>query len=152
MAKSKKSKSNGISVTTVLIAGATGYLFFVAPATCVLLFIGMAPTLASWLSISKRDHRLKVPTVFAYNLTGVLPFVVGHWQGGGGFDPLMAILTDVFSLVVMYGAAAIGLLSLWMAPQLAVFFIQVRSKERNKAVIREQSKLAEEWHLDKSAK
>jgi len=133
-----------VTIVVILIAG-LGVVLAFAPAHLLLIAVGMAPTLATWLSSQKEDHALKLPTILAFNLTGVMPFAVKLWQAGRGFDPLIEMLVRIDTWLIMYGAAGLGMLILWLAPQVAAYTLQVRAVERRRSIERQQRRLAEEW-------
>lgn len=133
-------------VTIIVIAMAgLGIVLAFAPAHSLLIVVGMAPTLAAWLASQREDHALRLPTILAFNLTGVLPFAIKLWRAGKGFDNLIEMLVRIDTWLIMYGAAGLGLLVIWLAPQVAAYTLQLRAVERKRSIERQQRRLAEEW-------
>lgn len=133
-----------VTIVVISIAGLGAILAF-APAHLLLVAVGMAPTLASWLSSQREDHALKLPTILAFNLTGVMPFAIKLWLAGRGFNALLEMLVRIDTWLIMYGAAGLGLLIIWLAPQVAAYTLQVRAVERKRSIERQQRRLADEW-------
>tara|TARA_B100001540_G_scaffold317682_1_gene352127 strand:+ start:3028 stop:3609 length:582 start_codon:yes stop_codon:yes gene_type:complete len=121
-----------------------GILMIVAFPTFVVLAPAMLPTLV--LALLEEDGDLnKVMTMASMNLSGVAPYIYSIWQDGHTIHAAMLVLTDIYAWFVIYSAAALSLLILWMGPQLAVSFIEFRA-ERRKGVLRaKQIELIDEW-------
>ena len=88
----------------------------VSPGACFVLAAGMVPTLVAMVVISGHCAVQRLVTVASFNLAGVLPFVINVWTGG---DTASAILTDIFSWMVMLGAAGCGTLINYVGPIVA---------------------------------
>lgn len=141
--KAGSGNMNGAALGLYLIGFVSAV--FAVPTLVLLLMVGLGPTMVSWL-VNQHSHRgAHLLTIFAFNLSGVLPFLVQLWPKGKNFAALIELLTDVFVYLAMYGAAAAALLVLLIAPQLAAAYLQIRARDQLRAIERSQTALVAEW-------
>lgn len=117
----------------------------VIPAVAALLIVGLAPTIVSWLANQSPNRKNQVLTVLAFNLAGVMPYLAKVVQSPRGLNLVMEITGDVFSWLVMYGAASAAMLMLLAAPQLAALVLQMMAHDRLKSIATSQARLVDEW-------
>lgn len=127
--------SMGLFVTAVVLV----------PAVAALLIVGLAPTIVSWLANQSPNRQQQLLTVLAFNLAGVMPYLARVMYSPRGLNTVLEITGDVFSWLVMYGAAAAAMLALLAAPQLAALVLQMMAHDRLKSAANAQAKLIEEW-------
>src|SRR3954465_7097092 len=82
----------------------------VAPATVLLLVLGMLPFIVAWF-IDRREEKYAAYCVGGFNFSGVLPYLFLLWATGNSINAFGVIAKSPFSWLVMYGAAALG----WLA-------------------------------------
>jgi hypothetical protein len=123
---------------------------FMAPAVAALLIVGLAPTIVSWLANQSPNRRHQLLTVLAFNLAGVMPYLAKVMHSPRGLPLVMEITTDVFSWLVMYGAAGAAMLFLLAAPQVAALVLQMMAHDRLRNIARAQGRLVDEWGEDVS--
>jgi hypothetical protein len=139
----KKRKSSGILLSILVSVGfalaASKFLPFV-----LLLMIGLAPT---WIAIlSDPDpFRARVATLAQLNLAGALPFLSRLWQEGGQMKVFLAIMSDVFTWIAMFGSAGVAVALLWLGPQGMSVVRRTVNAARRLELEREQAQIAEEW-------
>lgn len=117
----------------------------VIPAVAALLIVGLAPTIVSWLANQSPNRRNQILTVLAFNLAGTMPYLAKVMKSSRGLDTVMEITGDVFSWLVMYGAAGVAMLILLAAPQAVALVLQMMARDRLKSIARYQDRLIEEW-------
>lgn len=127
-----------------------GLVAFVAavvlvPAVAALLIVGLAPTIVSWLANTSPNRKSQVTAVLVFNLAGIMPFMGKVMRSPRGLDTVMDITGNVFSWLVMYGAAAAAMLVLLLAPHVAAAMLQMMAHERLKNIATGQARLVDEW-------
>ena len=113
------------------------------PSVMVILF-ALLPTFVAFI-VDKTPEKNAVFCVGSLNICGVLPYLVDMWTGNNSMDAAILILTDVFSLVVMYGASAFGWMIFQSLPPIIATFITVLAQSRISSLRSAQLKLVEEW-------
>ena len=113
------------------------------PSVMVILF-ALLPTFVAFI-VDNTPEKNAVFCVGSLNVCGVLPYLVDLWTGDNSMDGAILILTDVFSLVVMYGAAALGWMIFQSLPPIIATFITVLAQSRIASLRSDQRKLIEEW-------
>ncbi|MCH8862316.1 MAG: hypothetical protein IID51_07375 [Proteobacteria bacterium] len=128
-------------------AGMLGFVtaVIVIPAVAALLIVGLAPTIASWLANQSPNRKNQILTVLAFNLAGILPYLAKVMQSPRGLNLVMEITGDVFSWLVMYGAASAAMIMLLAAPQVAALVLQMMAHDRLKSIATAQARLVDEW-------
>lgn len=116
---------------------------FAAPAVIVML-IGMVPTVVA-LIIDRDPEKYTAMSVGAANFAGVVPFVVELLVGNPTMTHAFAMLTDVFVVVVMYGAAAAGWVLVFVLPPVAAVLLRMSADSKIARLRSEQAKLVAEW-------
>ena len=141
--KAKASPGAGIG----LWLGMAGFFASVilVPAVAALLIVGLAPTIVSWLANQSPNRQNQILTVLAFNLAGVMPYLARVMHSSRGLNTVMEITGDVFSWLVMYGAAAAAMVVLVLAPQIAAIALQIMAHERLRTIGTAQAKLIDEW-------
>ncbi|MBT3929113.1 MAG: hypothetical protein HOL07_13640 [Rhodospirillaceae bacterium] len=120
-----------------------GLMIFAAPA--LLLFaVGCIPAMVAYI-IDREPGRNATLTVGAANVAGVAPFIFELLLSGPTMDRALAMLSDVFVVVVMFGTAGVGWLLVLGMPKIAAVYIDVTNEAKIKQMRREQKRLIEEW-------
>jgi len=140
----KRNQSNGMVGMMVRITLALGALGIFAFPTFLIVILGMTPTLVG-LFASQRPDRTKIQTVAAFNMSGVILFLVPLWMDGHTMDNAIHVLSNVYSWAVMYSAAAMGFAVLWLGPQIAALILNALAIGRRGKLDSIRSELIEEW-------
>ncbi len=126
------------------------FLFVVVPAsvfaapTALMFVVGLIPTVVA--AIIDRDPEKSAPlTVGPLNVCGVLPFTMEMWRHGHTLPVAMHLLTDPFTWLVMYGAAAMGWIFYYMIPPMVTNFEVLRWQSRIESLRDKKVALIEEW-------
>lgn len=134
-------KSNWGSLAIFLIVAG---LLVVSFQTVILLFFGMMPTLVA--RIIDRSHKHAATfCVGAMNFCGVFPYLMKLWKVNHSLAGAGDILTDVFALLAMYGAAAFGWMLFVLIPPGVVTFLNVMAQRRVATLRTRQREIIEEW-------
>ena len=138
-----KRKSGGAYTASVFTLFIVGLAFFAMPALLVFA-VGMIPSLVAAI-VDRHPGRNATIAVTAMNFAGVVPFVAEILISGASMARAMLVVTDVFSLAMMYGTAAFGWGLVYVMPKVASVYISVRNDARIQAMQREKKRLNEEW-------
>jgi hypothetical protein len=156
MAKSAEAKagtapgrSGGFALKLALIGGLVGALSMLP--LCLVAVPGMMPSLAVFFADGKRPRYLSF-TVAMMNAAGVLPFLLVVAKGGMSFIAAAHQLSDPFTWLVMYGAAAAGWLTYAATPALARICIEVQAGQRRRGLEALAKAIREEWGDDVAGK
>lgn len=113
----------------------TGFVFFV---------IGMLPCIvAHYMDVSK--HRYTFKTVFAANLSGMMPFITKIIGAGPSSSLLQTIMGDSTTWIMIYGAAIIGWLLILVCPMAAQAIVAAMHQTQFLRYDWLQKKLESEW-------
>ena len=132
---------------TLAALGLLGAMAVMAPAVCVILVVGMAPSLVAGL-VEGAGRLGGVTALAAMNLAGVLPVVALLWQQGARFQTALQLLGDVYLWALMYGGAGLALLLLWGAPLGAKVMLDLYAREHRAGLVKAREKLRHEWGKD----
>lgn len=116
----------------------------VSMSSVVLLCLAMLPTLAAFI-IDKTPQKYFGFCVGGMNLSGTFPSLMDLWAGVHDVDQAMDILSNVFSLAIIYGAAAFGWMVYIIVPPVVAAFLTMIAKRRAQQLRSVQSQLVEEW-------
>ena len=113
----------------------TGFVFFV---------IGMMPCIvAYYMDVSKHHYTFK--TVFAANLSGMMPFITKLIAAGPSSTLLQEIMGDSTTWIMIYGAALIGWLLIVVCPIAAQVLVAGAHQTQFVRYDWLQKKLESEW-------
>ena len=142
-AKAAKSSGSG-SLLAWILAPIIGIL---ALPTVLLLAVGMAPTLVAFFIVDRHPAKYSTRAVGYLNFAGCLPYAIDLWRSGGvwDFETLFLIITNPFTLLVMYSAAAVGWIVLFAAPPVVAAYLAVTSEMREKQLKARQKDLISHW-------
>lgn len=141
--KAKAGKRGGGFAFLVIGLALFAMLLFATPAFIVLM-VGLVPAFVA-LVVDADRARYATIAVFATNLAGVVPFVLELVIDRASMMDAVAMVSDVFIIAVMYGAAAIGWALVLGMPKVAAVYISVVNQSRIESMRKEQQRLVEEW-------
>ncbi|MFQ5348444.1 MAG: hypothetical protein ACE5ED_11490, partial [Rhodothalassiaceae bacterium] len=78
-----------------------GVLLMLSPPIAALLIVGLLPTLAMLLADTGAYKSLRLNAMFAFNLAGVLPFVVQLWDAGASMEGFKTLAGDLTVWAIM---------------------------------------------------
>jgi len=138
-----RSRAGRKLVGTVLWILVPLVLVFALP-TVALLALGLLPAIVAYI-VDRREEKYAAYCVGGFNLSGVMPYLFSLWATGDSMHALGAILTSPFSWLVMYGAAALGWLANYWAPQITMRVRRVRDRAEVVRLRKRQEQILEEW-------
>jgi hypothetical protein len=112
--------------------------------TTIMLTIGMLPAIVASF-VDKTGQKTLGLTVGAMNLAGCVPFVLELWTADHTIDQSMRILSDPFTIMVMYAAAAVGYMIDWALTGIVAVFMAEQGRGRIKAIEIAQNELVRKW-------
>ncbi|MGH6662519.1 MAG: acyl-CoA synthetase [Rhodospirillales bacterium] len=119
-------------------------LLVISLPTVLLLLFGMLPTIVAWV-IDRSQQKYATFCVCGMNFSGVFPFLSDVWFKDHSTDAAVRILTNVFDLTVIYGAAAFGWMMFIAVPPVITQFISAMLQKRVATLREQQQKIIEEW-------
>ncbi len=119
-------------------------LLLVALPTVLFLSFSMLPALVA-LIVDRTDEKSATFCVGGLNFCGVFPYLLSLWLQDNNLDQSLQLLTDVFVLAVIYGAAGMGWMLYLSLPPVIASFIQVMSQRRLQQLRATQKTIIEEW-------
>lgn len=148
MAKSKakapaKPQKSGAFTRILVISLALAFGLMFLP-TVIFLVFAMLPTVAAYV-VDKQKPKYEWICVGGLNFAGAAPFLLVLWSGRHTIDSAAAMLTDVFTLMAMYGAAGVGWLMFMGLPPVLGVFMQMKAQRRVAALKATQARLIATW-------
>jgi hypothetical protein len=119
-------------------------LFVVAAPALILLFVGMAPTAVAIL-IDRDPEKHAAISVAMLNFAGLSPYLADFVLGSASLGQAMALVSNVFVLVIIYGAAAAGWVLVLILPPVTSIVLASMTEARIEALRKEQKQLVEDW-------
>ncbi|MEX2617862.1 MAG: hypothetical protein WD767_17370 [Alphaproteobacteria bacterium] len=122
-------------------------IFVLAPSTVILLMVGMAPTIVALLLLDRHPLKYTSRTVGYLNFAGCLMYTLDLWKNSGfwDFSRLIEIISNPFSLLVMYSAAAVGWIILYLTPPVVASYLTVSFEMKETRYKARQKELVETW-------
>jgi len=118
-------------------------LVFAAPALIVYL-VGMAPTAVA-IFIDRDPRKHASVSVAAMNFAGVSFYLVDFLAGTASFSRALELVSDVFVLAVIYGAAAGGWIMIMAMPPVTAVVLTALAESRIQTLRKEQRELVDNW-------
>ena len=142
-APSGKKASLALVWTALTLVG----VLIISLPTVIFVFFGMLPTFVAFI-VDRTSQKYAVFCVGGLNFSGVFPYLLDLWAGEHTIGSAMEVLTDVFSLLLMYGAAGFGWMIFIAVPPVVGAFLTVMAQRRVSQLRRDQKELIEEWGED----
>lgn len=113
----------------------TGFMFMI---------IGLMPSIvAYYMDVSK--HRFTFKSIFASNLSGMLPYIGKIIHYGPGSTVLQEVMGTGTNWVIIYGSALIGWMLVQIGPMMAQVFIHGFHQTQLARLNHLQKKIESEW-------
>jgi hypothetical protein len=117
--------------------------------TVLLVVFGMLPSIVAAI-VDRTPQKSATFCVGGMNFCGVFPYLLTLWGGDHTIAMAFDTLTDVFALLVMYGAAGFGWMIFTSVPPIIVTFLNVRNQRRVATLRATQKRIIAEWGNDVS--
>lgn len=152
MAKKNKKKQTKIKQKKKSVLGLKAWIFIVAFvlmsivffASSLLLAVGMLPTLIAVVVVSK-NHKNKALTIGAMNFAGCFIYLLEIWQSNDRIATSLEVLSNPMTVVIMYGAAAIGYIINWGVTNFVRQIMYGVAEKKIKYFEKEKNRLEERW-------
>ena len=118
----------------------------IIPTVIVLLF-ALLPTAVAFV-MKRGKGWYGGACVGALNLAGAAPALVELWFTSHTIEAAFGILSDVFSLLIIYGSAGIGWVVYTTTPSIVSAFMAMTSGRRITALKTQQKELSLKWGPD----
>ncbi len=141
----KKGSSEGTVILSRLIL--IGVLALLAPfflASFIFLFFALIPTILAYLA-DKSKVRYKWLCVGSLNVAGAIPYLFSLWFGDNTYKDAIAIITNIYNIMIMYGAAGAGCLIYLLVPPAVASYIQMSNQRRLVSLKETLEGLVEKW-------
>ncbi len=119
-------------------------LIVIAMPTVMIVGFGMLPSIVAYV-IDNTEEKYGTFCVGGLNFCGVFPYLLEIWGGDHSVDVATRMLTDIFTLAVMYGAAGMGWAIYLSLPPVVSSFIQVLNQRRLGTLKQIQRQIVVEW-------
>lgn len=119
-------------------------VMMISMSSVVLLFFAMLPTLVRYIA-DRTPQKYATFCVGGMNFCGTFPALLELWTGSNTVSGAFNILTDVFSLAIIYGSAAFGWLVYMAVPPVFGAALTVMAQRRTQHLRAIQERLVEEW-------
>ena len=119
-------------------------ILFLSMPTVVMLGFGLIPGIVAYL-IDRTPQKNATYCVASLNFAGLFPSLMELWRGSHDVETAITILTDAFSLIVIYGSAAMGFAVYMAVPPVIAAFRAVVNEHRATQLKDIQRQLIEEW-------
>jgi len=139
----QKAQSDRAALMLVGVFALLGLFVFSLP-TVIVLFIGMLPSLVA-IIIDRSEERYAAISVTSMNFCGVFPSILELWTNDHTIAAASNTVTDVFSLAVMFGAAAFGWMIYSSVPPVIAQFLAQLAQRRVNILQAQQRKIVDEW-------
>lgn len=139
-----KAEHGGLYLLMLGFGVVTVALFVVAAPALILLFVGMAPTAVAIL-IDREPEKHAAISVAMLNFAGLSPHLADFVLGSASLGQAMALVSNVFVLVIIYGAAAAGWVLVLILPPVTSIVLGSMTEGRIEALRKEQKQLVEDW-------
>ncbi len=143
--KRAPAKRGGIPLAAkiVLFASATPLIAVLFP-TCVVVALGMAPTMIAYVLDGTRDRYFAL-TVGLTNFCGILPGLSDLWMRGHTIVDAKAVVLDPLFWLFATAAAGVGWLIQMGAPPIIAAYYTMASEARIKTLMNQRKLLIETW-------
>lgn len=131
--------ANGIGM---LVMGVPLVILFLP--TVVLLALAMLPTVVAFVA-ERGKYRYGFICIGGFNFAGVSPYLLNMWFERHDITMALDTLSDVFALMLIYGAAGFGWVLYAVTPTLVGSFLSLTSSRRVAKLRADQRKLVEQW-------
>lgn len=142
---SNQSTNQQASWTPLWVSAIVACAMLVSISSVVLICLAMLPTAVAFIVDYRTPQRYAAFCVGGMNLSGTFPSLIDLWSGSHDIDLALHILSDVFALAVIYGAAAFGWLVYMTIPPVVAAFLTMMAQHRVQQLRAVQVQLVEEW-------
>jgi len=137
--------SDGLNWNAILGVGVVLVLFTAFSLPSLIVFaVGLLPTGVAYI-IDNNDQKTGTFCVGGMNICGVFPYAMKLWTDNHSVSAATDIVSDVFTLLIMYAAAGFGWMMFLAIPPVVASFLSVMAQSRVKVLRATQQDIMEEW-------
>lgn len=137
--KAASKKLSRMSLTILFLFGA-----ILALPTTLILCIGALPSIIAFVT-DKTRRKARAISITALNLAACSLYLLKLWSHGNDFHYALALISDPFSIVVMYVGAAAGYAIDWFLSGAISQVLYAKAKARQKDIVKRQEVLTKRW-------
>jgi hypothetical protein len=131
-------------IVIVSVLFAVGFIWLKIPNVFIFFFLAFMPALSAMLW-DKKPGRFASKTVAAFNITGMVPYLIAIGSSGSPDTTAYNSISDVYAWLLIYSFAGFGWGVVYLIPQITLVFLEIRSKYMIAKMKRFQQDLVEEW-------
>lgn len=124
-------------------AGLIALWGIVSPSSLLIISLGMLPALVAYFC-DRTEQKFALYCVGGLNFCGVFPFLL-KLSDDHSFSAAMSIMSNVFSLAIIFAAAGFGWLMFLSIPPVVSSFLTVLAEARVTSLKAIQKKIVDEW-------
>lgn len=143
-AKKKKKKKKGNTLKTLVLSILAFGLAILLQMSFVLLLIGLLPSVLAHL-VDNSTNRSKFHTVFAFNLSGCIPFLAELINEDNNKAAIKEMIADPQTLISIYMSAGFGYAVVAASSVVAAWLVNTLNSRKSGHIISIQDQLVEEW-------
>ena len=141
----KRSKNTPRMVTWVWGAFAISLWMILSPSSLMILSLGMLPTLVTFFC-DQTEHKYAAYCVGGLNFCGTVPFLL-KLTSDHSLSAAVNIMSNVFSLAIIFGSAGFGWLLFRSIPPVISSFLIIMADTRVKSLKTMQQRIIDEWGI-----
>lgn len=139
--RTSKLKKLNLFQKIILLLGLIILVLTALPAV-VILIIGLLPTITIILIDPKNTNKLTM--VGCFNLAGVFICLMNIFNQFN-LNHAISILGNIFNIIIMLGAAALGMILYYELPNLFLLISKASAQRRLRRIDNKLEKIADEW-------
>ena len=116
-----------------------GYIYVL-----VFVIIGLLPSIFGF-SIDKRKKHHASKTVFAFNISGLMPYLSVIAVSGSPNQIALRIITEFEVWFIIYGFSAFGVGCIYLIPAIVRIYLEIKIELRLEKIKNRQEEIEEEW-------
>lgn len=140
-----KSELQGISIVGKVVGIFVGvWLISLSYYAFAFFVLGMLPSIGA-IIMDRGAGRFASQTIFACNFVGIIPFLFDIALNYEKSLAAKEAMLEPFTWITIYGFAVIGLMLIYILPNITAIIFTVKAEMRLKKLIVEQEELIDEW-------
>ncbi|MBN2752291.1 MAG: acyl-CoA synthetase [Rhodospirillaceae bacterium] len=141
---SPKASPGGGAFSRILLVSLAIFVALMFLPTVIFLVFAMLPTAVAYM-VDRSSEKYEWVCVGGLNFAGASPFLLNLWTGRHTIDAAVSQLTDVFSLMAIFGAAGLGWMLFIALPPVVGVFMQFSAQRRITTLKTTQTQLVQTW-------
>jgi hypothetical protein len=97
--------------------------------------------------VDRHPQRCASATICAFNLIGVLPYLVQIWTHDNVDHVIKSLTGDIKTWIIVYGSSLIGQMVYWCVPYLTVKLYITKASVQSTLIASERDKICADWGI-----